>query len=155
MRLGRLLAESGYGLCTGGYGGIMEAVCRGAREAGGEPVGVTCTEFGSGAANRWVAREIRESTLLGRTQRLIDLSAAFIIFPGKAGTLAELALLLALERAGLLAGKPRILMGTLWGDLLDALTRTGFLEPDEARRQTIVEDPEDAIAALDRTLAPA
>jgi uncharacterized protein (TIGR00725 family) len=34
--LGRALAESGYSVCSGGYGGVMEAVSRGAKERGGE-----------------------------------------------------------------------------------------------------------------------
>jgi uncharacterized protein (TIGR00730 family) len=153
VRLGQCLAGAGYGLCTGGYGGIMEAASRGARQAGAGPVGVTCEEFGALSANRWVAREILEPTLLARTWRLIDLSAAFIIFPGKAGTLAELALLLALERAGLLAGKPRIFLGPIWRDLLNALERTGFLEPGESERETIVTGPEAAVRALQQSLA--
>jgi uncharacterized protein (TIGR00730 family) len=153
VRLGQRLAGAGFGLCTGGYGGIMEAVSRGAREAGAGPVGVTCSEFGAHPANRWVAREIREPTLLARTWRLIDLSAAFIIFPGKAGTLAELALLLALERAGLLAGKPRIFLGPIWRDLLSALERTGFLEPGESERETIVAGTEAAVRSLQQSMA--
>ena len=38
--LGRLLAESGYVVLTGGLGGVMEAASRGASEAGGEVIGV-------------------------------------------------------------------------------------------------------------------
>ena len=44
-RLGGLLARCGYRVVTGGYGGVMEAACRGAREAGGATVGVTCSIF--------------------------------------------------------------------------------------------------------------
>ncbi len=40
-RLGRLLAEAGFTLICGGYGGTMEAASRGARQAGGQVIGVT------------------------------------------------------------------------------------------------------------------
>jgi uncharacterized protein (TIGR00725 family) len=42
MELGRLLAERGHIVLTGGYIGTMEAVSRGARQAGGHVIGVTC-----------------------------------------------------------------------------------------------------------------
>jgi uncharacterized protein (TIGR00725 family) len=41
VRLGRRLAEERHTVMSGGYGGIMEAVSRGAREAGGNVVGIT------------------------------------------------------------------------------------------------------------------
>ena len=38
--IGRLIAGSGGVVCCGGRGGVMEAVCRGAKEAGGRTVGI-------------------------------------------------------------------------------------------------------------------
>lgn len=46
QELGRLLAGAGFAIANGGYGGTMEASAKGAKEAGGEVVGVTCTAFG-------------------------------------------------------------------------------------------------------------
>jgi uncharacterized protein (TIGR00725 family) len=46
--LGRRLAEAGFIVMSGGYGGTMEAVSRGAREAGGLAIGVTVDLF-----DRW------------------------------------------------------------------------------------------------------
>ena len=40
-RAGELLARSGWAVLSGGYGGVMEGASRGAREAGGEALGVT------------------------------------------------------------------------------------------------------------------
>jgi len=45
QELGRALAESGFAVCSGGYGGVMEAVSRGAREAGGRVLAVTSSFF--------------------------------------------------------------------------------------------------------------
>ena len=41
LRCGELLARAGFAVATGGYGGTMEAVSRGAKDAGGEVIGVT------------------------------------------------------------------------------------------------------------------
>lgn len=87
---------------------------------------------------------------MDRTQRLIDIGSAFIIFPGKAGTLAELAFLWALERAGLLSGKPRILLGGIWRDLVASLVRAAFLEEGSEREFIFAGNAQEAISALDR-----
>ncbi len=50
QELGRLLAERGHTVLTGGYIGTMEAVSRGANEAGGHVIGVTCEDIEALAA---------------------------------------------------------------------------------------------------------
>ncbi|HWQ84126.1 MAG TPA: hypothetical protein VN363_06135, partial [Anaerolineales bacterium] len=60
QRLGGLLAMAGHCVLTGGYIGAMEAVSRGAAEAGGHVIGVTCAEIEAwrpGKANAWVKEE--------------------------------------------------------------------------------------------------
>ena len=62
MELGRLLAQRGHTVLTGGYIGVMEAVSRGACEAGGHVIGVTCEDIEAWRpikANSWVMEEIR------------------------------------------------------------------------------------------------
>ncbi len=61
LELGRALAAAGFAVCTGGYGGVMEGVSRGAREAGGRVLAVTSSFFQS-HANRWVEEETRMAT---------------------------------------------------------------------------------------------
>ena len=56
-KLGELLAKQGHVVLTGGYIGTMEAVSRGAAEAGGHVIGVTCEEierWRKVGGNRWV-----------------------------------------------------------------------------------------------------
>ena len=43
--LGAALAAQGFAVCSGGYGGVMEAVSRGAKEAGGRTLAVTAEFF--------------------------------------------------------------------------------------------------------------
>jgi uncharacterized protein (TIGR00725 family) len=52
--LGRSLAEHGLAVCSGGYAGVMEAVSRGAKEAGGKTYGVTAEFFSSAKVNAWI-----------------------------------------------------------------------------------------------------
>jgi uncharacterized protein (TIGR00725 family) len=72
--LGKLLAERGHTVLTGGYIGVMEAVSRGAHEAGGHVIGVTCEDIEVWRpikANSWVKEEIRKKTLVERLHTLI------------------------------------------------------------------------------------
>ncbi len=126
--IGALLAERGVPVVTGGYGGVMEAASRGAREAGGEAIGVPCAQFRGRAPNRWLTRVLEEPDLLARTRRLVELSRGFVVLAGKAGTLAELAMLWALLRAGLLAA-PVVILDETWGRMYDDLDRAGRLDP--------------------------
>src|SRR5512136_460580 len=85
LHLGQLLAENGYTVMNGGYIGAMEAVSRGASEAGGHVIGVTCDEIESWrpvSANRWVSEEWHYATLQERMIALIKNADAFLALPG-------------------------------------------------------------------------
>ena len=68
-QVGALLAQEGLTVCSGGYGGVMEAVSRGAKEAGGSVIGVTTSWFNNLSANLWVDEEIRTATFLHSRER--------------------------------------------------------------------------------------
>jgi uncharacterized protein (TIGR00730 family) len=91
QRLGRLLAEAGYSVCNGGYAGLMEASARGAREAGGHTIGITCSVWPR-PANPHIVEEVRTRNFPERLMTLIERGDAYIVLPGGTGTLAELAL---------------------------------------------------------------
>src|SRR3977135_4290020 len=69
VELGRALAAKGFAVCTGGYGGVMEGVSRGAREAGGRVLAVTSSFFRR-RANRWVDEETPMGTGQGGAVQL-------------------------------------------------------------------------------------
>src|SRR3979490_1010825 len=92
QQLGRALAERGFSVVTGGYNGVMEAVSRGAKEAGGHVIGVTGAVIARNferVPNSFLDQEVRTAALLERIDKLVELGAAYVILPGGAGTLAE------------------------------------------------------------------
>jgi uncharacterized protein (TIGR00730 family) len=120
--LGRLLAERGHIVLTGGYIGVMEAVSRGAREAGGHVIGVTCEDIEAWRpikANAWVVEEIRVKTLIERLHTLIHESDAALALPGGAGTLAEISVMWNLMIVESLHRRPLILIGDGWKSVFD------------------------------------
>ena len=125
--VGAGLARRGVAVVTGGYGGVMEAASRGAREAGGEAVGVTCRAFSWRRPSPWVSVEIEEDDLFTRTARMFAISRGFVVVGGGAGTLAELAMLWAHARLEALPG-PIVLLDAVWERLSDDLARAGRLE---------------------------
>ena len=60
--LGKLLAQKGFNVCTGGYQGIMNAVSKGAIEAGAEAIGVTVDGW-SAVPSKYLTKEIKCSNL--------------------------------------------------------------------------------------------
>ena len=124
--LGRLLAERGHTVLTGGYIGVMEAVSRGAHEAGGHVIGVTCTDierWRPRAANQWVKEEIKRETLVERLHTLIHESDAAFAMPGGTGTLTEIALMWNLMTVESLHRRPLILVGGGWQSTFDQFFR--------------------------------
>jgi len=118
--LGKVLAEAGFRIANGGYSGTMLAAAKGAAEAGGETIGVTCLAFGRGGANEYISREIVASTLDERLETLIELGWAYAVLPGSTGTLLELAKVWELKNKGFLSSeKPIILVGGFWKPLVE------------------------------------
>jgi hypothetical protein len=117
LRLGKLLAEAGYTVITGGYMGTMEAVSRGAAEAGGHVIGITCEEIESWRpvpCNPWVMEERRLTRYRDRLYALIDDGQAALALPGGQGTLAEIAVMWSLLTIGAIAPRPLVLIGDGW-----------------------------------------
>lgn len=122
MELGKLLAQHGHIVLTGGYIGMMEAVSRGAKEAGGHVIGVTCEDIETWRnikANAWVIEEIRKKTLVERLHSLIHESDAAFALPGGPGTLTEISLMWNLMIVESLHRRPLVLIGDGWQSVFD------------------------------------
>jgi uncharacterized protein (TIGR00725 family) len=94
--VGRLLGEQDAVLLSGGYGGVMEASCRGAKEAGGTTVGILSSSDRNDA-NEFV--DIAIPTGIGemRNALIVRAADAVIAVGGEYGTLSEVALALRTE----------------------------------------------------------
>ena len=70
--LGKLLAQKGFNVCTGGYQGIMNAVSKGARENGADATGVTVRGWSS-IPSSYLTKEIICENLNQRLEKLVEL----------------------------------------------------------------------------------
>jgi len=116
--LGAAVAKQGFAVCTGGYGGTMEAASRGAKDAGGKTYGVTA-EFFSRQANAWVDVEVQKKTWAERLFSLIEMGDGFVACKGGTGTLVELAVVWEMLNKGVMTGKPVVALGSFWRPVVD------------------------------------
>ena len=116
--LGAHLAEAGFAVCSGAYGGVMEAVSRGAKSAGGKTYGVTAEFFAAAKANAWIDVEVRMKTWDERLFELIKLGDGFVVCKGGTGTLAELAVLWEMQNKAVVSRKPMVVLGNFWTPIL-------------------------------------
>jgi hypothetical protein len=91
---GELLARAGAVIVCGGRGGVMEAACRGAAEAGGTTVGLLPGPDRE-AANEWVTIALPTGVGELRNGLIVRAVDAMIAVGGAYGTLSEIALALA------------------------------------------------------------
>ncbi len=153
--LGRVLATAGYAVLSGGYGGSMAAVSRGASEHGGHVIGVTCAIFDPWPCNTWLTEEVKAPTLMARLAVMIERSDAFVALRGGIGTLSEITLVWSLLQTRELQGKPLILLGADWRAVVDALRQHTDLGGSIAALATIVDTPEQVLSALSAQAAHA
>lgn len=143
---GKLLAQAGFVIANGGYGGTMLAASKGAAEAGGETIGVTCSAFKSSTANEYITREIVTGSLDERLDTLIKLGRAYVVLPGGTGTLLELAKVWELKNKGFIeADKPIILVGGFWKPLVDLIAAD---DPDSSRYIRQADGPKQVVELI-------
>jgi uncharacterized protein (TIGR00725 family) len=120
-QVGRLLAGLGYAVANGGYGGAMEAVSRGAAEAGAEVIGVPCRIWTS-RTNQFLTRAVQTDDLHQRVRTLVELgTAGYVVLAGATGTLLELSLVWELSAKGILSGRPVVCVGEHWRPLAERI----------------------------------
>ena len=132
-QLGKGLAEKGFVIANGGYGGVMTASAKGAIEAGGEVIGVTCRQFKSTKANEYVSRTIVADRLEDRLAKLVELGDGYVVLAGGTGTLVELAHVWEHKNKGFdSAGKPIIIGSRNWEPLIGVMEKA-----DSSTRESV------------------
>ena len=151
-QLGALLARAGYAVATGGYNGTMEAASRGAAEAGGHVIGVTCDVFAGSVTNSWVREEHRTSDLMQRMTILAGMGDAIVAVMGGVGTLAEVTYVWNLLQIGVMTPRPFLLLGDAWQPILRAIRAHSHIGSSVAALPEVVDSPQEFLTRLQTTL---
>lgn len=154
--VGFLLAESGFTVATGGYGGTMAAVSRGAAEANGRVIGVTSSymeKWRPMPPNEWVTEEIRLTTQRERLMHLVMNNHGMIALPGGIGTLSEVALAGSLMQTGEAPQRPLVLLGPLWRETIKVYAHEEYVRPRDMDLIYLATSAETAVAYIRQRLA--
>ncbi|MFC6756800.1 MULTISPECIES: TIGR00725 family protein [Haloarcula] len=95
--VGRVLGEHGHEVVCGGLGGVMEAVCAGARETGGHTIGILPNEDRA-TANEYVETAVATGIGNARNVLVVMNGEAVIAVDGSSGTLSEIGHALDMDR---------------------------------------------------------
>lgn len=147
--LGAALARRGAATMSGGYGGAMAAVSRGAHEAGGHVIGVTVELFERrGPVNPWVRERVHTPDLFERLRHLVHAADGFVAVAGSIGTLTELFLVWTLVSVEGRAAAPIVLMGPQWRAWLDLHRDPAFVPARLHDLVQVADTPERAAEAV-------
>lgn len=154
--VGRMLAEHGYAVITGGGPGVMEAANRGARDAGGVSVGLNILLPHEQGTNPYVDvdKALYFDFFFARKTMFVKYAQGFVVLPGGFGTLDELFESLTLIQTHKTERFPVVLMGTsYWQGLLDwmrgQLLDGGFISTGDPDLFTLTDDPAEAVATIE------
>jgi uncharacterized protein (TIGR00730 family) len=152
-QLGAALARSGWAVITGGGPGAMEAVNKGASEAGGVSIGLGIELPFEQRLNDWVDLGVNFRYFFVRKTMFIKYSYAFLIFPGGFGTLDETLEALTLIQTGKISHFPVVLFGKqYWGGLYnwlrDTVCTAGNIAEADLQLMQLTDSPEEAAAAV-------
>ena len=150
QEVGRILAERGYAVITGGGPGIMAAANRGANEAGGISVGCTIELPHEQSVNEWVNLAINFRYFFVRKTMFVKYAEAFIVFPGGFGTMDELFESLTLIQTGKVRNFPVVMAGAShWAGLLrwarSRLVEDGYIGLADLDLIRLSDDPEEIV----------
>jgi uncharacterized protein (TIGR00730 family) len=154
--VGKLLAEAGFEVITGGGPGIMEAANRGAFEAGKVSVGCNIELPFEQIPNPYLTKSLTFKYFFVRKTVFIKYSNAYIIFPGGFGTMDELFEALTLIQTRKIRNFPVVLFGSqYWRGLLAWLTSTMLNEKNINSEDLglihLTDSPKDAVDFIIKT----
>jgi uncharacterized protein (TIGR00730 family) len=154
MTTGRLFAEHGWAVVTGGGPGIMEAANRGARAGGGVSVGFNIELPHEQDSNPYLDISLTFHHFYARKTMFVKASEGFIVFPGGFGTLDELFEALTLIQTGKVLHFPVVLFGrSYWQPILDwirgAALTGGMISPEDLTLLSVTDDPAEAFWIVD------
>ena len=144
--VGRLFAEAGFAVITGGGPGVMEATNRGAQEAGGLSVGFGIELPHEQSTNPYLDISVTFKHFYARKTMLVKAAEGFVMMPGGFGTLDEMFEALTLIQTGKVFNFPVVLFGhDHWSGLVnwidDRLVTAGLVSPSDEDLLFVTDDP--------------
>ncbi len=155
VELARLLVENGFNVISGGGPGVMEAVNKGAAEAGGKSVGLHIQLPSEQEPNKYANIKLKYKYFFIRKVMFVKYAVAYIIMPGGFGTLDELFESLTLIQTERIRYFPIILIGSkFWAGLLDwvkeTLIKENVISASDFDIFNVVDSPEEAVNIIKR-----
>lgn len=148
---GKLLANEGFIVVTGGGPGLMNQVSKGAYEAGGKTVGI-CLDMPGRKNSRYLTEKHLFQKLNIRQEELINSAEGIISLPGGIGTLYEIFAVLSLKRKGEMDRKiPLVLVDSIYKNLdklLAVLQREGLMDREVRSYFSLVNSAEEAVKRM-------
>jgi hypothetical protein len=153
--VGKLLAENGFAVITGGGPGIMEAANRGAFEASGESIGCNIELPFEQIPNPYQKKKLSFKYFFVRKTMFIKYSNAYVIFPGGFGTMDELFEALTLIQTRKIRNFPVVLFGSgYWRGMLQwissVMLHEGNIGEDDLKLLHLTDSPRDAVEFISK-----
>jgi uncharacterized protein (TIGR00730 family) len=150
---GRLFAEAGWAVVTGGGPGVMEAANRGCREGGGLSVGFNIELPHEQGLNPYVDIGLTFEHFYARKTMFVKAAEGFCVFPGGFGTADELFESLTLIQTGKVLHFPVVLVdGEYWNPLIDWIRERaleeGTVSPEDVALLTVTDEPREAVRTV-------
>ena len=157
VEVGRLLAERGYAVITGGGPGVMEAANKGAQEGGGVSVGLNIVLPHEQGTNRYVdpGMSVDFEFFFARKTMFVKYAQGYIVLPGGFGTMDELFESLTLIQTRKAARFPIVLMGvSYWSGLVswldEHMREVGNISPADLDLFHLTDSAQEAVDIVDR-----
>lgn len=153
IEVSKKLAEAGFIIVDGGGPGVMRAATLGAKQAGGQVIGITwypeyLPNFEGRDPRNLFDKEIKTESYIERTLTLMHQGQAYVIFNGGSGTISEFGMAWGLARIYFGHHKPLILYGKFWENIMETFKKNMFLRPEELKVYKIVETPDQVLEAI-------
>ena len=156
-RIGKLLAENGFSVITGGGPGVMEAANKGASSTGGKSIGLNIELPLEQKPNPYTNITLSFRYFFVRKVMFVKYAVAYIILPGGFGTLDELSEAITLIQTHKIKPFPVILVGSkYWKGLIDwiqeVVLKEGKISLTDLEILQLIDEPEEIIKAIKKTV---
>ncbi|MFT4084410.1 MAG: TIGR00730 family Rossman fold protein [Nocardioides sp.] len=153
VRIGAALAEAGFAVITGGGPGAMEAANKGARDAGGQSIGLGIELPWEAQLNDFVDFGLNFRYFFVRKTMFVKYSQGYVVLPGGVGTMDELFEAMTLSQTRKITQFPIVLMGVRhWQGLVDWMRTTmlpdGRIKQSDLEMLTLTDHVEEAVELM-------